>query len=268
MCQLLGVSARKPVSAAFALQGFLLRGGETDQHADGWGIGYYQGEHARMLREARAAAHSGLALRIREQQIRSRNFIVHVRKATRGGIAERNCHPFRRELWGRSWLFAHNGDLGSALPWAHGLFQPIGETDSERAFCLLLNQLVDRFGLRRPPDDVLDAAISAAADRLAQHGSFNFLLSDGNRLYARCATQLFHVERRYPFAQVELIDCGQQIDLARHNHLDDRISVIATQPLTRGETWHAFAPGETKIFVRGAEQTTQAAATPRPLIYA
>ncbi|WP_374403581.1 class II glutamine amidotransferase [Niveibacterium sp.] len=268
MCQLLGVSARKPVSAAFALQGFLLRGGETDLHADGWGIGYYQGEHARMLREARAAAHSGLALRIRQQPIRSRNFIVHVRKATRGGIAERNCHPFRRELWGRSWLFAHNGDLGSALPWAHGLFQPIGETDSERAFCLQLNQLVDRFGLRRPPNDVLDDTLEAEADRLAQHGSFNFLLSDGNRLYARCATQLFHVERRYPFAQVELLDCAQQIDLARHNHLDDRISVIATQPLTRGEAWHAFAPGETKIFIRGTEHTPNAAAETRPLIYA
>ena len=268
MCQLLGLSAHKPVSAAFALHGFLLRGGETDQHSDGWGIGYYHGEHARMLREARAAAHSTLAARIRDQRIRSRNFIVHVRKATLGGIAERNCHPFRRELWGRSWLFAHNGHLGGGLPWTHGLFQPVGETDSERAFCLLLNNLVDRFGLRRPTDALLDAAITAEADRLAQHGSFNFLLSDGNRLYARCATQLFHVERRYPFAQVELVDCAQQIDLARHNHLDDRISVVATQPLTRGEAWQAFLPGELKVFIRGVGHRAGSAATARPLIYA
>jgi glutamine phosphoribosylpyrophosphate amidotransferase len=40
-----------------------------------------------------------------------RNVIAHIRKATQGGVALENTHPFQRELWGRYWVFAHNGDL-------------------------------------------------------------------------------------------------------------------------------------------------------------
>ncbi|MDC6170973.1 class II glutamine amidotransferase, partial [Paucibacter sp. XJ19-41] len=32
----------------------------------------------------------------------------------------------------------------------------------------------------------------------------------------------------------------------------DRVAVIATEPLTRDEPWVAFAPGELKVFVDGA----------------
>jgi predicted glutamine amidotransferase len=43
--------------------------------------------------------------------LKSRNIIAHVRKATIGEVALENAHPFVRELWGRQWVFAHNGDL-------------------------------------------------------------------------------------------------------------------------------------------------------------
>ena len=31
--------------------------------------------------------------------------------ADRGRVALENTHPFGRELWGRPWTFAHNGQL-------------------------------------------------------------------------------------------------------------------------------------------------------------
>jgi len=31
----------------------------------------------------------------------------------------------------------------------------------------------------------------------------------------------------------------------------DRVALVATQPLTRGEPWQAFAPGEMRVFVDG-----------------
>ena len=43
--------------------------------------------------------------------LKSRNIIAHVRKATIGEVSLENAHPFIRELWGRQWVFAHNGDL-------------------------------------------------------------------------------------------------------------------------------------------------------------
>ena len=73
---------------------------------------------------------------IRRYPIRSRNVIAHIRKATQGEVALENCHPFVRELWGRYWVFAHNGDLKDFHPRLHGSFHPVGSTDSELAFCV------------------------------------------------------------------------------------------------------------------------------------
>jgi len=46
-----------------------------------------------------------------------------------------------RELWGRYWVFAHNGDLKDYAPRLHGNFRPVGDADSERAFCWLMQEL-------------------------------------------------------------------------------------------------------------------------------
>ena len=61
-------------------------------------------------------------------------------KATQGAVALENCHPFVRELWGRYWVFAHNGNLENFHPRLHAAFRPVGATDSERAFCWLMQE--------------------------------------------------------------------------------------------------------------------------------
>ena len=74
--------------------------------------------------------------------------IAHIRHATRGADSLANTQPFVRELGGRVHVFAHNGHSGEAIP-ADALsgqcYQPIGETDSEAAFC----HLMQRFAARR-----------------------------------------------------------------------------------------------------------------------
>jgi glutamine amidotransferase len=55
-----------------------------------------------------------------------------------------------RELWGRYWIFAHNGNLFDFMPQLDGSFIPVGLTDSERAFCWLLQELRRRFGSQPP----------------------------------------------------------------------------------------------------------------------
>ena len=51
---------------------------------------------------------------------------------------------------GTSLDFAHNGDLHDFNPPLSGRFTPVGNTDSERAFCYLLDQLVEVFGYEEP----------------------------------------------------------------------------------------------------------------------
>jgi predicted glutamine amidotransferase len=147
MCQLLGMNSRLPASLTLSFTGFAQRGGCTDHHADGWGIAFFESRRrsrqgrALLCRQARVPPRRPIAQMLRTYPIKSHNVVAHVRKATVGAITLENSHPFVRELWGRYWVFAHNGDLKDFAPRLHGSFHPVGNTDSEHAFCWLLQEL-------------------------------------------------------------------------------------------------------------------------------
>jgi len=176
--------------------------------------------------------------------------LAHVRKATQGAIDLSNCHPFQREWLGRHWLFCHNGDLGSFRPPLQGSALPVGATDSEWAFCWLLAQLRRRF-TTAPEWPELAPVLAELMPQLATHGVFNMLLTDGKALYAHASTRLSWVQRHHPFARARLVDCDLEIDLATANAPSDRMVVVATGPLTVGESWQAFEPGELRVFAAG-----------------
>ena len=252
MCQLLGMNSSKPAGVGFSFAGFAERGGRTDEHKDGWGIAFHDAGGCHLITDQEPAYSSQRAIDITRTPLRARHVVAHIRKATQGAIAPANSHPFTRRLWGRTWSFAHNGDLKAFHPPQDDSYRTLGDTDSERAFCHLLASLQRRFPHARPARPMLFEAIADLAAEVASHGTFNFLLSDGDVFFAHCSTRLHYVIREYPFRSARLLDCDLAIDFGRHNHLDDRIAVIATAPLTADETWHAFAPGELKMFEHGA----------------
>lgn len=252
MCQLLGMNSSKPAAVAFSFAGFAERGGRTGAHSDGWGIAFHEAAGCHLIVDHLASIDSPLADALKRSGRTARNVVAHIRKATQGGTSLANSHPFTRVLWGRTWSFAHNGNLDAFAPPPDALYAAAGETDSERAFCSLLADLRDRFGGQQPSPGALFEAIAATAARIAHHGSFNFILSNGELMFAHCSTRLHYVLREYPFTHARLVDCDVQINFGQHNHLDDCMSVIATEPLTTGEQWTAFAPGELKMFVDGA----------------
>lgn len=251
MCQLLGMNSNKRASMQFSLEGFVRRGGETDEHRDGWGIAFFAGDEAKLFQDVLPSSISPLAETMRRAPVRSRNIIAHIRKATQGAVELANCHPFVRELWGRPWVFAHNGNLSTEEMPLDGRFHPAGSTDSEHAFCFMLQELERRFGARPPHAETLYDALDLLNRQIAESGSFNYLLSCGQGLFAHCSTSLYHVERAYPFSQANLVDCERQVNLGHLNHLDDTMCIVATKPLTTGEHWRAFAPGELRYFSGG-----------------
>ena len=87
--------------------------------------------------------------------------------------------------------------------------------------------------------------------RIASHGTFNFMLSNGQALWAHCSTHLFVVERKHPFAHAQLADEDLSIDFARNTTPQDKVAVVVTAPLTTNEDWTAMAPGELRVFVDG-----------------
>ncbi len=255
MCQLLGMSCQEPATINFSLEGFRARGGLTDEHKDGWGIAFFEERGCRIYLDHQPAANSPLLDDIKAQQIKSHVILAHIRKATFGDVSLRNCHPFQRELWGQTWVFSHNGDLHGFHPPLTGRYTPAGETDSEHAFCYLLERLASYFPAagagNLPSPAVLHDALRDVSREITAFGTFNMMLSNGDLLFTHCSTQLAYVERRYPFTRVTLVDRETSLDLSTHNSASDRMVVIATKPLTRDEAWVDYQAGESLMFRAG-----------------
>jgi glutamine amidotransferase len=251
MCQLLGMNCNTPTDIIFSFEGFRRRGGLTDAHSDGWGIAFFEGDGCRLFLDYLPSITSPVADLVRAYPIKSKNVIAHIRKATQGSINLANTHPFGRELWGQHWIFAHNGNLTQLPDLTHSRFLPVGSTDSEQAFCWLLNQLAQRFE-QAPPLAALQAALTELSAQLAAGGTFNFLLSNGQALFAHCSTQLHYLVRQAPFCQAHLSDLDLAVDFAKETTPNDRVAVIATEPLTDNEHWTAMRPGELLMFIDGS----------------
>lgn len=264
MCQLLGMNCNTPTDICFSFTGFQQRGGATDVHADGWGIAFFEGKGVRLFLDPLPSAKSPIAELVRNYPIRSLNVIAHIRKATQGVVTLENTHPFMRELWGRYWVFAHNGNLPQFQPPLDGSFMPVGDTDSERIFCWLLQSLYRRFGNAPPGRDELFAALHELTDPLAGIGIFNYLLSNGACLFAHCSTELSYIARRAPFNSAHLKDEDVLVDFSEVTTPNDRVAIIATLPLTDNEPWVTMPPGSLWMFHDG-EALGQLATTPSPI---
>ena len=251
MCQLLGMNSRLPASLTLSFTGFSQRGGCTDHHSDGWGIAFFEGAGVRQFVDVEPACDSQLAEFVRQYPIKSRNVISHIRKATYGKVMLENCHPFVRELWGRYWVFAHNGDLHGYAPRLHANFHPVGGTDSEQAFCWLMQELAKSHA-QVPSISELTLTLRELSAQIAPHGTFNFLLSNGQALWAHASTHLFYLERRHPFAAAQLADEDLHVDFSTQTSPNDKVAIIVTAPLTNNERWTAFGQRELKVFVDGA----------------
>lgn len=257
MCQLLGMNCNTPTDICFSFTGFQVRGGLTDHHRDGWGIAFFEGRGCRLFIDPSPSCDSPVAELVRHYPIRSLNVIAHIRKATQGTVNLENTHPFMRELWGRYWIFAHNGDLKDFLPRLEGAFVPVGTTDSERAFCYLLQSLRRGFPGEAPSRVPLFEALTELTREIAAHGEFNFLLSNGDCLWAHCSTRLAYIVRQAPFAVAHLKDQDLAVDFTDVTTPDDRVAVIATTPLTDNERWTELAPGTLAMFHDGAPLASQ-----------
>lgn len=250
------MNSRLPASLHLSFSGFSQRGGSTDHHGDGWGMAFFEsdgeapGKGVRCFVDKESASTSPLAQMLKSYPVKSHNVVAHVRKATVGEISLENCHPFVRELWGRYWVFAHNGDLKDYRPTLHGSFRPVGNTDSELAFCWLMQELAkSHAGV--PSVRELTHTLRELVPQVARHGTFNFLLSNGQALWARASTKLHYLVRQFPFSEVHLKDEDLRVDLAALNTPEDRLAIVVTEPLTRNENWTACTPGELMAFEDG-----------------
>ena len=87
--------------------------------------------------------------------------------------------------------------------------------------------------------------------KIAEHGTFNFCLSNGQALFTYATTKLHWIVREYPFTYARLVDIDVDIDFSQFTTKEDRVAVITTEPLTENEVWTAYQPGEMILFKEG-----------------
>ena len=251
MCELLGMSANVPTDICFSFTGLVQRGGRTGPHKDGWGISFYENHGCQLFHDPTSSASSEIASLIQKYPIKSHTVISHIRLANRGKVCLENTHPFCRELWGRHWTFAHNGQLKGIKQRPLANFQPVGTTDSEHAFCWILDQVKHRYPQRPDHGRGLQMLVQELCLDLDGLGTFNILMSDSIHLYAYCSRKLCWITRRAPFGSASLIDAEMSVDFGTETTANDVVSVIATRPLTDNETWTEMERGEFLVLKKG-----------------
>ena len=214
MCELLGLAFNLPVSPSVSFRGFRHRGKDNPH---GWGLAFYPDESAQIFKEPIEVGLSNLSEFIKDYSlVRGKILVAHVRQRSAGTPAHRNTHPFSRELNGRDYVFAHNGTLHSYKGTLElGRFKPVGDTDSEYAFCYLLNCIEDR-GIQ----NWQESDFSWLHGELAQinnYEDFNCLLSDGTHLFCYYDKQgyngLCFVHRKVPYGTIRMEDEDLKVDL-------------------------------------------------------
>jgi len=249
VCELLGMSANTPTDLCFSFTGLTRRGGETGPHKDGWGVAFYEGKGVRMFHDPEPSATSPIADFVSTLPIKSKTAICHIRQANVGNITLANTHPFARELWGEYWVFAHNGQIPSFSA-AKGMYEPVGDTDSEAMFCDIMNHVRQHLPRDTSPLELVESLVSLS-QAYAKQGVFNCLLGNGDWLFTFCSTKLASITRRAPFGPACLKDVEVAIDFAAETTPKDVVSIIATEPLTNDEQWDVYERGEWKLWQDG-----------------
>jgi glutamine amidotransferase len=251
MCELMGFCFNKEVPVRLAFSG--LKAGARE-NPDGWGVGWYDEYGTQIIKESRPADRSRLADEFQERLgVRSRIFVSHIRRATRGRAGYVNTHPFYRRFDNKTWIFAHNGTIDSGqLGFSSKEFSPIGKTDSELVFCSLLSWLVN--GGTQLTNTNGFTLLHEKLQEINRLGTLNLIVSDSKKLFVYHDRSgylgLYCLLREAPYTVVKLRGQYLTVNLAEVIDPDARGYIVATKPLS-DEDWKRIQPGQLMIFSQG-----------------
>lgn len=184
MCELFGFCGSQPVSLNRELEAFYAH---ADEHPNGWGLALLDQDCFSIEKEpANARKSHYLKERLREP-ISAGTALAHIRFATIGSEAWRNCHPFTGlDVSGRRWTLIHNGTIFDYPGMNSYVRLQKGDTDSERILLYLMDQVAEETRLLGHPLTaeerfrLLDRIVIA----LSPGNKVNLLIYDEELLYA------------------------------------------------------------------------------------
>lgn len=177
MCMLFGFTGNQRYELNSSLQDFY---SHSTKHPHGWGLAVVvKKESAAILKEPVAAYESSILEGITKTSVPGRLAIGHIRYKTVGEVGYTNTHPFVQMINGKQWILAHNGSV-EAPDFNKLRILPEGESDSERVFCYIVQELTK---LKNPElyDEI--QCIESCIHKLSAYGKLNLLVTDGQHLF-------------------------------------------------------------------------------------
>lgn len=250
MCELLAISATRPVGVSFSWAGFESAG---DRNPDGWGYAHLQDtsferhRYARRLTEEDEAAPQAA-------NVVSPVFLGHVRRAVQGDVKRVNSQPFVGAVGRLAGIFTvsrcritrrFRGEVEDRCE---------GDTGAEILFRLLSlrTEQAGRTGLELAGvvEEVFDP------EQLGSEASASFVLSHGRQLYAfRHKKPLWWVTRAPPHTnEVRLRDPdlpAYKASLRLEKGPGETATVLATVRLTDEDGWELLPAGRLTVFRDG-----------------
>lgn len=252
MCELLGMSSNKKTNINISLSTLAQRGENPHFHGDGWGVAFYEDKDVRLIKDVGEAKKSDWVHLIKKEHILSHDVIAHIRKSTVGKVSYSNTHPFIRELFGRVHTFAHNGTLvGIDEKFKTKNFHPVGSTDSEKAFCLLMDRMME---LWHGHHDLIPALtnrielIEEFSKEMRQLGPINFLYSDGEIMVGHGHKRHDPVTNKveWPGLHFNHLICDEfsEAGVTLSSSTDRMITLFASVPLDDDGNWKPLREGQ------------------------
>ena len=262
MCELFAMSSREAANASFSLEEFSRHGGLTDSHKDGWGIVYYRDNDAQIIREPKPAFNSAQLQFVKNRNIESTKVISHIRKATLGEVALKNTQPFSRELYGEMHTFVHNGmcpDIMDEVSLENSPYRPLGDTDSEYAFCVFMKCMADLYTKEKgkPNLDKKLTLVAEFANHIRPMGPANFIYSDSEYIFCH-GDRRKHADRmRPPGLKFVCRSCKtnpksiQSAGLSIVTQAKSQDIVLVASVALTDEDWQSFEHGEILVVKEG-----------------
>ncbi|NLX98929.1 MAG: hypothetical protein GXY83_22515 [Rhodopirellula sp.] len=197
-CDLFLLTSHQSYTADRALPTFAHLGA---RNVHGWGIGWYRGQQARVIRRATPATDGGSPAQeflTAVEAVSSPVLLGHLRLTSRGATRQENNHPFTLRFLGYEWLLIHNGTA------RRNDLVPVGDqmltesnNDTARVFEFLCQRIID-YADSNPKHSLIEACRKAFAALLDAdpEGSFNLILSNGNVTFALIHWRPFYLLRR------------------------------------------------------------------------
>ncbi|MDZ7643272.1 MAG: class II glutamine amidotransferase [Woeseiaceae bacterium] len=262
MCELLAMSCRHPARLTSSLTALASHAAGNSRNRDGWGLAFYQGRDVALYRDTTPADSCPLVPWLEANGPATHLSLGYIRHATQGPVDLANTGPFSRELNGRMRVFAHNGNLKNltrSSSNSSGCFQPVGETDSELAFCRLLDRLrqLDHTPGELPPLQARLDTVAEIAVALRALGPYSFFYADGDVLFAHADRRLQPLTGQVSSPALHRLTCpaGRETTLMRNcesakAQAEQRVILLASVPLS-DEAWMPMQEGELLAVRRG-----------------